>query len=537
MEKQTDGIGQPVSSSNFHSLPSILLGMLLAALAVLLVGKILNTATLFEQPSELSYPATANVYAARRVQQGGVLYGDWRERPHVMTWYSPALYLPVACLGRWIRADTHGLFMIGRSISLLSMLGTTGLIICLLKYHYGSSWALSTVAGLSFFLADGIFVRFDISYRPDAPKCFLTLLGLVVLTRSDRWPYLFGSIVLFLMAFMYKQSSIDGPVAAASWLWLRGSRRQSLTYGVLIAVLFVGISLSLNAVTHGLYFLNTVTALKGNTTLFNIPHLLSRVAEVAVFPLTVAVFGAIVDCTRRNWDLISVAFAASLPITIAQTYRDGSNVYYYMPVLALACLLCGRQMGRWWRDRMNAGVAPVLSLTMVLALVRYVPEAATGLATLPKRWDSFTQRGEAHQRRAENLRRLADYLNGFSGPVLCQINEMGLYCPRSILIDTYTLTSMADFGVFDDKPLIEEIRRGDLAAIVLNPQLAAATWQSTDMLSRRWREAMSQRYHRVRVPGLEWAEIYRPMHPSPTGAEEASKAVEQRPHQNGPSRR
>lgn len=146
---------------------------------------------------------------------------------------------------------------------------------------------------------------------------------------------------------------------------------------------------------------------------------------------------------------------------------------------------------------------------MWLAALIYVPKTTVGAFELPARLQGFRNRHEANRHRAEFLRNLTNYLNALPGPVLSQFDEVGLYCPRSMMIDTFTFTSMADVGVFDDNPLIHAISEGRIAAIVLNPQ-ADPMYQSTDTFSRRWLRAMSKRYRPVDVPGLEAAQIYRP---------------------------
>ncbi len=509
-----------------HSLSGLDKGLFVAAfgaLCVLLAVKLLTTATRFERPGEMTWPATANVYVARRVQQGGAVYGDWRERPHVPAWYGPALYLPVAHIGRWIDGNEHDLFIIGRWISLLSVLGTAGLIVWLLQVQWPVPRAIAVMMGLVFVTADAVLADLDISFRPDAPTCFLTVLGLALAVCAGGPSYLYGSAVAFLLAFLYKQSSVIGPPAVVLWLWLSGRRAQATHYAALTVVLFVGVVFLLGTITSGRYFLNAVEALKGNATLENVPMLMLKAARLAVLPMTVACFAIFVDASRWKRDLVAILFVFTLLLAVAGTYRDGSDIYYYMLPLAIACLLSGRALGRWFEQRSTASAAAVaFTLSIALAAVRYVPEATHRLAELPDRCREFSQRRQANRARADFFSRLADYLNGLSGPVLCQFNTMGVHCPHSILIDTLTFTSMADVGVFDDQPLIDQIRQGRVAAIVLNPR-ATGRYQSTDMFSRRWREAMVGRYGRVKVPGLEVAHIYRPIRhaaPRPDGAQQ-----------------
>ncbi len=489
----------------------------LGALAILLVSKVLGAAALFERPGELTIPAAANVYVAKRVQEGGVVYGDWRERPHVAAWYGPALYLPPGYIGRWIDADVHDLFMIGRWISLLSVVGTAGLIAWMISVRWAVHPLIAAGMVLAFVTCDELLQRYDFSFRPDAPACLFTMLGLALLVRSDRPASLYGSVFVFLLAFLYKQTAIAGPPAVVAWLWLTGRQRQAGSYAGLTAALFIGTVVLLGLVTSGRYYLNTVDALKGNVALVNVPFMLFKAAETAVLPLALTAFVVAVQWSRREWRLETILFASSLVLAAVGTYRDGSGLYYYMLPVAVGCVLCGRQLGQWWQERSRVPVAATaLTISLALAAVRYVPQATFRLVELPQRWRAFEQCDQQHRLRADFYRQLAEYLNSLDGPVLCQFNTMGLYCPRSIMIDTFTFTTMADVKVFDDRPLIAQIRQGQVAAIVFNPKVTPQ-YQSTDMFSRRWIEAMKGRYRQINIPRLSAARVYLPISRTGTG--------------------
>jgi len=498
-------------ASALNRLQLVLSVAILGALIILLLVKVLSVATLFEKPGELLNATAPNPYVARRVQQGGEIYGDWRVRPHVLAMYGPAQYWPVGLIGRWTGADVQGLYTIGRSISVLATAGTVLLIVWMLWHGLAVHPVIAVAMGLVFFTADGILVRFDLAFRADAPGCFLTMLGLALLVRADRRACLYGSVLAFLGAILYKQSFVAGPVAAVLWLGLTRRRRDAVTYAVLSLVCLGGAVALLNVVTEGRHYLNTVKGLAGNTTLSSIPMLLHELIQQAAVPVVVAVYVLAIECYRREWHVVSVLFAVSMILTAASTYRDGSCINYYMPSFAVACVITGRCVGRWWQERSTAPAgATALTFVLVLAAVWYIPEAGLSTCELPTRWETFTRRHEQFDRRAKFFRDLADYLNDLDGPVLCQFNDIGLHCPRSIMVDTSTFSGMADVGAFDDRPLIDQIRRGQVAAIVINPR-AAPVYQSTEMVSRRWRKAMTGRYRLVRVPGLAWAHIYRPV--------------------------
>jgi hypothetical protein len=499
--------GSPASIP--RSLQRALCVAALGALCILAAVKVLWIATIIEKPGEMTYPAGANAYIARRVQQGGVLYGDWRRRPHMLTIYGPLLYLPAAWIGRWVNADAQGICMIGRWISLAATLATAGLIVSMVGHRPAGHLFFGVLMGLVFFTCDEVITSADMCFRPDAPACLLMLLGLSLVVSFQRPATLYASLVFFLLAFLYKQSSVAGPPAVALWLWLSGQRGRAIRYGFLAVVAFLGTFVLLEVLTGGAYSLNTVKALKGNTGLRNIPTILNTVAVPAVLPLTAALYVLGVEMTARKWQPLTIAFAFSLVLSVASTYRDGSGENYYIPVLATACVLCGQQLARWWRQgKAVPAAAAGLTIAMMLAAVRYVPDASLRVAELPARRQGFRHRDAQYRDIAGFLRQLTDYLNTIQGPVLSQYNDVALYCPHSIMTDTFTFTSMADAGTFDDRALIDQIRRKQIAAIVLDGK-PEKTYQGTEFVSRRWLQAMEGRYELVKR--FKSAEVYRPI--------------------------
>jgi len=377
----------------------------LGALVVLLGAKAITVATLIGFPDETTYPEAANVYIARRAMQGGAIYGDWRKVPHAASWYGPALYAPVAYVGRCLGANPQLLFVIGRTISVLSVVATSAFILHLLRRRWAVPTTIAAIAALIFLTADDIWVRFDVSFRPDAPACLFSLLGIALLVCCREPPLLYGSAILFLPAFLYKQSSIAGPLAAVLWLLLEGRKRAAVHYALLVALAFGGISVLLNLLTEGRYFLNTVEALGGNAPPTNVPSLLADLSKTGLIPLGSGVFLLLMQWRARVWDPIAIAFLVSTLLSAAATYRDGSNIQYYVLPLALACLLFGRQLGQWWRDRSTAVAGTATAFVMVLSVVRYVPPALLCLAQFPQRWADFGDRAEQQARHERFLRR------------------------------------------------------------------------------------------------------------------------------------
>lgn len=351
--------------------------LVIIALLILLVAKILATATLFAYPGEVSWTSAMNVYVARRVMDGGEIYADWRERPHVVALYGPLLYAVPAYVGRVIGADEERLFLIGRWISLMSAVGTAGLIVCVLRARLSVNLMIAGAMGLLFFTTDSVLFQFDMTFRADAPRCFFLMLGLTMAVGGGRTPALLASLIAFLIAFLYKQSAIAGPISVVLLLWLSGRRKGAVYYGLLCAVCFGGVVALLEAITDGRFLLNTLVGLKGNTTLHNIPSLLAKVSGGLLLPATVALFAVAEAWFRWEWNLVTILFPVTLILAAVSTYRDGAGPGYYIVPLATACVACGWQLDQWFQNRASSPAASAaLTVTLLAAAVTYVPKKA-----------------------------------------------------------------------------------------------------------------------------------------------------------------
>jgi len=501
-----------ISPSATHDrLPRILLIAIFASLSILLSAKALRTVVLFDWPGQLRTGSAGCVYVARRVQQGEQIYCDWQDRPHVIAIYGPAQYVPVGYIGRWLNADTQGLYAIGRWISVLATAGTVTLIIGLARRKGAAQMPIAVMAGLFYLTGDIVLDRFDIAFRPDSPVCFFTLLGLAMLVRPNAPSSQYASVFVFLCAFLFKQSSVAGPAAAVLWLWLGGRRQEAIRYGTLALGVFVCTVAALDIATGGKYLLNTFIGLQAKTTFSNIPLILGQFLTCAIVPILVSLYAIGLQYSRREWQLSSILLILLTLSSAASCYRDGGWMYYYMPSHAVACVIFGQYVGEWWRQRRSqSAVAARLTLLLLLTAVVYVPAAFLAASRLPQRWQTFTQRSWKQERHSRLIANLTDYLNASDGPVFCQFGDVSLGCPKSILIDTFYFSSMSDVGVFDDSALVEDLRQGRLAAIVLkpkHPKRLGSTWT----LNARWIHAASERYQQVDVPGLTGALVYLPV--------------------------
>jgi hypothetical protein len=151
-------------------------------------------------------------------------------------------------------------FWYGRLISILSAVSAAGLIGLILNTLTGDRLAAAT-GGLTF-LAFPYLLQGSVLNRVDALALALSLGGLYV---SVRWPshrqVLWVAGLLFTAAaFTNPRYALTAPLTAFVWLWHLDHRRQAFRLAAIVVGSCLGLFLSLNLITQGGFYLNTVLA-------------------------------------------------------------------------------------------------------------------------------------------------------------------------------------------------------------------------------------------------------------------------------------
>jgi len=485
-----------------------LLLLTLLMLGVLAMTSALRIARDFNCPVELTYPNSIMIYHTRDVQHGRPIYTDWRKPPHVLALYGPLSYLVPGILGRWLEADEWGLYRIGRGLALLYTTGT--LVILGLLLHHQSVPSPLIALSLLLFATSAVAWPTCMLPRPDAAELFLVVLGLAVYVRLADTPWCYLSLAAFVTAFLFKQSAFIGPLAVGVHLLLNRRFERACRWGGLTLLGYGGAFLITNHLTGGLYYLNNFAALRANVTWANLHSVVGQWVLVPCATLALLALAAIIRRFQaRQFDLPSLYFILSFAIGTAATVRDGSAANYFLKPLAVATLIVGPELTRWLRgtgERLEAGVL-ALSATLVLLL----PQVGKALVEWPELAQEVSMRDTYHRIQYETCRALAEELDALNGPILCQYDPVNLFCRRPILLDTLTFAGLADQGAFDDRHIVEMIRRRELAAIVLQfpaDRRPVPRYQSTDSFRTQWADALLEAGYRGRQAGAFF--IYQP---------------------------
>ncbi|MCG3131265.1 MAG: hypothetical protein FLDDKLPJ_02043 [Phycisphaerae bacterium] len=471
-------------------------------LAFLLGVRGLHALRDFGQPTELLHISTVPACLAQEVTRHRPVYRSFDAPPYYLALYGPLLYYIPGWINRSLEWGGTDLLMLGRGIS-LGALGVGVLALVRLMRRWGRAPASVAALMTGMFLASGVLWPICLSFRPDAAEFMFAALAGAAMLRWERSALRLLAVPPLLGAFLYKQSAVSALAGFALYLWLRGRRGAAVGFFLAGSAAFAAAAAAANAATGGAYALNCFAALDANVTVSNLWTIWNTETAASVcgpFALAVMRMGR---RGRRRVELPAVLAVVGAAAGCAASVRDGAGVNYFIQPLAWACVCAARELGsrsrlsRIRNERGRAAFAPssaafIAGCTFAAGLV--LPAAAHA-AELPLQLRLVQRRGEIQRDQQTLLHNVSTLLNRLDGPVISELGALGLYLDEVYMLDLLTFTGLADQGVFDDRPLINDIREGRVAAVVLEFDLerdGVPYYQSTARVRSAWLDVLRQ---------------------------------------------
>jgi hypothetical protein len=304
-----------------------------------------------QSPFDAHYLESAMVHFAWRVQHGIRLYPDWESYPHVANFFSPLSFLIIGLIGRAIGTDFRGLYLVGRGVSIVSVVATSIVLGVVLKRRYGLPAAFF---GILLSLGACPLYAAGVMTRPDALAEFLGTTGFFLAEGRSRSTGIAAGLTLCLAA-MTKQTTLVYFGAAAVSLCLKGQWRRALilTAGVTTTILVTV------AVVQRLIEPNLVRSLLGESrtprTLEAWWATVSTVVSIdpELFVLAAAgVFLWITDC-KREYSLAALALVI-LTAELLIAAKRGSAPNYFLG----ACYVSALAGGAFWFEMTQTNARP-----------------------------------------------------------------------------------------------------------------------------------------------------------------------------------
>jgi hypothetical protein len=465
------------------------------ALALLPVARIFQGwVCRINSPREWDYTPAIMAIAVRTIRHGGLLYTDFLRPPYpAVNLYNPlAIYL-AALLTPFFYGSPIAELEAGR----LLVLSAT-IVVCMLIFHLtrrsGANTAAALILTIAFALSP-LLQPWGFEFRVDMPALACELAGLYLFHAG----LLILSGVAFVCAFFSKQSYVSGIAAVVLYCVLNCRWRHALT----LSVIWFGSVAALTALLRWVYpdyLHNVYLGLDPSLNLSNTAGLLGRVVFWQ-FPLAaIAAFSVFRQGLRRN---VAVCYIIVTLVTASgSSMRWGSNLYYFLPMLAGVVIVAGPPLS----DLLERSIALSLPLKITggatIAWVLIVPLLLAGVTDFSAIRRAITgydfgcpyREGRPWDERALQL------LDSVKGPVITDDFNLVLYDRHVEGLDLMTLRAMFDSGRLDDRPLVDEIERRRVTAFALDWQLLDRQWQGRELFWPRLRKAILDNY--VPVPGL-----------------------------------
>jgi hypothetical protein len=386
---------------------------------------------------QLEYGEGHMLGLAYYLSKGQPIYTPGANPPYVYGAHLP-LYLWLVGLGL---GDTPSFFP-ARLISVIASLVTVGASAAWLKQKQG--WT-SACAGVSFLLIHPLLLGWGALARVDNLGLCFSVLALLLARPLP-------SAGLCLLALMSKQSFVAAPLALALSQKPKAGGLFLIGYAVTAVLVFVGLNLS--------FFSGNLPILVHSVSDWPSAWMLwvTYLPSIAVLAgLACLAPGSLPGVGRLRW----YALASVLPVAAA--VKQGSYYNYFLELHWALSMLAALALSR-------QKLLPLALLQLLIGLFTQFPILKSPLDhwrrdTLPCL--SGTEPAWFTRMRANDA--LESFLQQHPGPVLAeQCGNPLLFGREPIVCDCFALFhDLAGSGAWDPTPLLEQLRRGEIAVVML----------------------------------------------------------------------
>jgi hypothetical protein len=289
-------------------------------------------------PSGDQFLESAMVHLAWRAQHGFRLYPDWESYPHVANFYAPLSFLITGLAGRALNTDIGGLYVVGRFVSVISVVATTVVIGLVSRRRYG---VLPALFGMLLSLGVCPLFAAGVMTRPDALAEFLGLTGFFLAEGRGRRSGITAGVLLFLAA-MTKQTALVYLAAAAYSMYHEGRARRAL---ILVAGVTTALLVTV-AIVQRLFEPNFVRCLLGEARTplrFQSWWKTVRIVATTDPELFVLIAAGLVLWTigRKKQPGLTALALIVFTVTLVTVAKCGSGPNYFLGVSSVAALAGG----------------------------------------------------------------------------------------------------------------------------------------------------------------------------------------------------
>ncbi len=423
---------------------------------------------------DLSFPEAAVVARALDVARGETPYHDWVEWPHAFAPYGPLTYYSAGWAARIVGGDdlVGTVRLLGRIQAQLSLLGLLGLSVLLLR-RMGVRWTWA-LFGVGAALGWESLFAYAVSFRPDAPQVFFSILALYIATGgggAGRGRSALSLGAMFI-SFWFKATSWGILAALVFWLWRGcGPGRATLRLSIFaLAGLIPAIALDVH--WDGRLFQNLVGSLDNGADLGNFAGIFLKVPLSGWFILLFGGANAFLHWLRSPMDsplfLLALATMSSLAATLLATLKVGADVNYYLEPFILCGVWVVFAVWELWElpaSEVQQSERPKLELQREIPLTVLLMPFLLYVcgASLMGAIDDIRDQKDLWNEPAIIAR-----LESIEGPILSTFPCLVLDADREPgILDHFQYRVLADRGLLKRSELLNRLRTKEFGAVVI----------------------------------------------------------------------
>ena len=428
--------------------------LLLVRLGIALFEYALLARAALTFPFPLDYGEGPILDQTLRLAQFENIYGDsFATPPYTVSNYPPLFQLIQVPLARIVGPA----FWYGRLLSLLSAVSAAAFI-GLLLYTLTHDLIASTIGGLTL-LTFPYLLQGTVLNRVDALAFALSLGGLYV---TVRWPGHRGAtwvagLLFTATAFTNPRYTLVASLTAFVWLWQLQYRTQALRLAAILTGSCLGLFLSLNLITRGGFYLNTVLANWTSLSWYAIASSWANLYLQAGY----LVIGCLIYIgierlaqTTRSWSLVApyCLGAAFMTLTLGMPNSSANDLFEVAAALSLAsgAFIAWAGESTWLKALLVFVLAVQINLLTDWSRQDYIPALTNRMAD------------------AREVQQLAEYARTADGPILAD-EYMGLIplAGRRLYFQPVEYRQLQAANLWNEAPLIDSIQRGEFSVILL----------------------------------------------------------------------
>ena len=275
----------------------------------------------------------------RLAQFENIYRNSFASPPYTVSNYPPLFQLIQVPLV-WMAGPA---FWYGRLISILSAVSAAGLIGLILQ-TLTRDWIASSIGGLTL-LAFPYLLKGSVLSQVDALSLALSLGGLYVTVRCEshrRVPWIAG-LLFTAAAFTNPHYVLAAPLTAFIWLWHLEQRGQAFRLAAVMIGSYLSLFLSLNLITQGGFYLNTVLANLNSFSWYTVTDFWLNLYLNAGYLVIGCVVFIIIERlgeATRSWPLV-VSYGLGAAFMTLTTAMPNSSANDMFEVAAALCLVSG----------------------------------------------------------------------------------------------------------------------------------------------------------------------------------------------------